>query len=160
VVLAGASARLSAEAGVHVVAADPAVLNYALDKWETYRFPATHELQHPGHARPKHSVEGERPLHDVGLPLLVKPRQGTGSRGMRLVASRNDIAFVQAEPGSLVLQEVLGRAANEVSATTWGCEDGSVRGPVSYPRGLISAGDTAVAEVRPDAEVDAGARLS
>ena len=54
VVLVGASAQLSAEAGVHVVAADPAVLTVALDKWETTcRFLATHGLQHPGHARPE-----------------------------------------------------------------------------------------------------------
>jgi len=157
VVLAGASARLSAEAGVHVVAADPAVLTVALDKWETCRFLATHGLRHPGHARPEHPVEVERLLDDVGFPLLVKPRQGTGSRGMRLVASRDDLAVMHAEPGSLVLQEVLGRAEDEFSAATWGCEDGSVRGPVSYRRGLISAGDTAVADVRPHAEVDAEA---
>jgi hypothetical protein len=107
VVLAGASARRSAGAGVHVVAADPTVLTVALDTWETCRFLATHGLQHAGPA---------------------------GSRGMRLVASRD-----------------------EISATTWGCEDGSVRGPESYRRGLS---DTAVAELRADAEVDAEARLS
>jgi hypothetical protein len=82
VVLAEASARLSAEAGVHVVAADPAVLTVALDKWETCRFLATHGLRHPGHARPEHPVE---------------------------------------------------RAEDEVSAATWGCEDGSVPGPVPEP---------------------------
>jgi hypothetical protein len=60
VVLAGASARRSAGAGVHVVAADPTVLTVALDTWETCRFLATHGLQQAGPA-------GSRGMRDTAV---------------------------------------------------------------------------------------------
>jgi len=158
VVVSAEAGRLSDETGAHIVAASSSVLEVALDKWETCRFLARQGLAHPAHARPEHPEEVDRLVADVGYPLLVKPRRGTGSRGVQLLATPDDLGALRAEPGALVLQELLGTADEEFSAATWTCLDGTIRGPVSYRRGLVSAGDTAVADVRPHHDVDVEAR--
>jgi carbamoyl-phosphate synthase large subunit len=142
--------------GAAIVAGPSSAVTTALDKWATCQFLAAHGLAHPQYARADVADEVERLLDTIGLPLFAKPRWGTGSRGAAVVRTRDDLAVVRTSQTPVVLQELLGSADQEFSVATWTCQDGTTRGPISYRRVHISAGDTALAVVasHPDVEVE------
>lgn len=144
--------------GAALVAGRPELLRTALDKWETCRFLAAHGLRHPAFARLEDVDEVGRLLDEVGLPLLAKPRRGSGSRGVVIVRSQDDIESTRHLGVPFVLQELLGSADEEYSVETWTCQDGSLVGPVSYRREQLSAGDTYSARVGTHPEVEAEGR--
>lgn len=156
--LADHADRVRRDTGAELVAGHPDLLRTALDKWETCRFLASHGLGHPAFARLEDADEVARLLDEVGLPLLAKPRRGSGSRGVVIVRSQEDIDSTRRLGVPFVLQELLGTADEEYSVETWTCRDGGLVGPVSYRREQLSAGDTYSARVASHPEVEAEGR--
>ncbi len=120
------------EAGVALVLAARETLETCLDKWALdarcrphVRVPATH-------------------LVDVGfdpaapaLPAIVKPRSGSGSRGIRLVRERDELVRLPRD-GSLLVQEHL--PGMEYSLDVLAAADGTVLAVVPRARLKVDSG--------------------
>jgi carbamoyl-phosphate synthase large subunit len=141
-VLAENAESLLAETGTIVVANPPHMLRIALDKWETCRFLEKAGLNFPLYARPEVADEVERLIDACGFPLIAKPCNGTGGRGLCKVTSRQDLDAVRASPVAMVLQEYLLPDEEEHGVEVYTLKDGRQIGAICYYRRHIVAGDT------------------
>ena len=73
----------------------------------------------------------------VGLPVIVKPRSGSGSRGIRLVERRTELEVLERD-GSLLVQEHL--PGPEYSLDVIARADGHVAGVVPRERLKVDSG--------------------
>lgn len=81
-------------------------------------------------------------------PLLLKPRQGNGSRGIHVLEDETDFAYWQRKAGSAwMLQRIVGSAQEEYTVGVFGLGAGRWLGPLIFRRRLSAAGNTLVAEV-------------
>ncbi|HEX6588851.1 MAG TPA: ATP-grasp domain-containing protein [Longimicrobiales bacterium] len=149
-------ARLEA-AGTHVLVASPDVVRIADDKYETARFFAEHGFEPPASCLP--GGEDEL-LRTVDFPLIVKPRRGARSVGVRKVFDRTALARAIAETDEPVIQDCIGDDAAEYTAgtITFGgrCEAAIVmrrdlRDGNTY-RAFVEQSETLLADVRAFAE--------
>jgi len=72
------------------------------DKWESRNFAHRHGLPYVDSAPAADTQAVEQLLARFGYPLLAKPRQGNGSRGVRIVFDETQRAAVSADPGYLL----------------------------------------------------------
>jgi carbamoyl-phosphate synthase large subunit len=121
-----------AAAGVELVVASVATLEVCLDKWRLaercagrVRVPETRVADAAFDAAP------------VGLPVIVKPRSGSGSRGIRLVERRTELEVLERD-GSLLVQEHL--PGPEYSLDVIARADGHVAGVVPRERLKVDSG--------------------
>jgi carbamoyl-phosphate synthase large subunit len=129
--LAAARARFGEE-GIALVLAHAATLAVCLDKW------ALHErCRHTVRVPATWLVDTPFAVHEVTLPAIVKPRSGSGSRGIRLV---HDAAELRALPrdGTLLVQEHLPGA--EYSLDVLARADGHVAAVVPRERLRVDSG--------------------
>ncbi|CAB3883652.1 ATP-grasp domain-containing protein [Achromobacter ruhlandii] len=81
-------------------------------------------------------------------PLLLKPLQGNGSRGIRLLEDEADFTYWQRKAGTdWMLQRVVGNAHEEFTVGVFGLGGGRRLRPLVFRRRLSTAGNTLVAEV-------------
>lgn len=81
-------------------------------------------------------------------PILLKPRQGNGSRGIVRLHDREDFAYwtrKTAEPW--MLQRIVGSEHEEYTVGSFGLGDGQAVAPIIMRRRLSAAGNTQQAEV-------------
>ncbi len=131
-VLAEHRERLERERRTRVVVSDPEVVAIADDKWKTYQFLHAHRLDCPDSCLPG----DERELVErVGFPLVVKPRVGARSRGVRLVHDWTELrAALTAGPG-LIVQQRVGTDDTEYTAGAL-CFEGEYGGSIVMRREL------------------------
>ncbi len=129
--LAGARERF-AEAGIALVLAQASTLAVCLDKWalhgrcrDTVRVPATW------------LVDDAFAADAIALPAIVKPRSGSGSRGIRLIEARDQLAALPRD-GTLLVQEHLPGA--EYSLDVLARADGHVAAVVVRERLRVDSG--------------------
>lgn len=142
-----------AAAGTALVVASPDTLRTCLDKW------ALHERCMGAVRVPGTVVLDE--AADVGavdVPVIVKPRTGSGSRGIRLISERAELASIPRD-GTQLVQELL--PGPEWSLDVLAGADGGVRAVVPRERlkvdsGIAIAGRT----VRDPVLEDYGARVA
>jgi carbamoyl-phosphate synthase large subunit len=147
--LAEARARY-ADAGVRLVLASKQTLEVCLDKWllaercrETVRVPTTVVV---GDAFEAASCE---------LPVIVKPRSGSGSRGIRLVERREELDALVRD-GTLLVQEHL--PGTEHSLDVLARADGHVAAVVPRARLKVDSGIAVTGRTLHDERLDAFAR--
>jgi carbamoyl-phosphate synthase large subunit len=88
-------------------------------------------------------------------PLLLKPRQGNGSRGIVRLYNENDfIYWVGKSPGNFMIQKLIGSDDEEYTAGAFGFGDGDSLPPIIFRRRLSAAGNTEFAEVVVDSVID------
>jgi carbamoyl-phosphate synthase large subunit len=85
------------------------------NKWESYRFAVKHGLKFapsllPDHSKPQEIIDWVRM---VGLPVLVKPLQGFGSNGVRIIYEEDELnRLIEKGEDGLLLQKILGPGSN------------------------------------------------
>ena len=120
------------ELGAVLAAPSLATLDVTLDKWELAR-----------RCTPLLRVPVTRLLNDEGIalkwtfPVIVKPRRGAGSRGVRLVPDAAALAAIGADE-SLIIQEHLPGA--EYSVDVMAAADGTVVAAVPRTRTRVDSG--------------------
>lgn len=145
-----------AEDGVAVLLPLPGFVAACLDKYRLMR-----ELDAAGIGVPRTRLASEWPADDFEAEsgLVVKPRTGRGSRGVRIVHSVGDLARVVAESGrpadELIVQERIAGPEFTVSVVVW--RDGAVQAVV--PKEVVlKQGVTKYAVTRRDEAVIAACR--
>jgi len=72
------------------------------DKWASHEFARDHDLPYVDSALADEPVAVERLLAAYGYPLIAKPRDGNGSRGVRIVFDEGQRAAISRLPGYLL----------------------------------------------------------
>jgi carbamoyl-phosphate synthase large subunit len=139
-----------ADAGVRLVLASAGTLRTCLDKWAlaercrgAVRVPDTWVVDagfDPGAPDP---------------PVIVKPRSGSGSRGIRLVERRAELEALERD-GTLLVQEHL--PGTEYSLDVLAREDGHVAGVVPRARLKVDSGIAVTGRTLHDERLDTFAR--
>lgn len=123
-----------------------ALIARASDKWRMHQFLVEHGLP----AIP--SVIGvgwEAAVAQLGgAPILMKPRQGNGSRGIVRLADSEDLAYWSRKAADpWMLQRIVGRDEDEYTVGVFGLGGGQALAPILFRRRLSSAGNTLEAQV-------------
>ena len=121
-----------AAAGVALVLASEETLGACLDKWAL-------AARCRGHVRVPETllVDAAFDPAPIALPVIVKPRSGSGSRGIRLVERRAELEALERD-GTLLVQEHLPGA--EYSLDVLARADGHVAGVVPRERLKVDSG--------------------
>ncbi len=128
-----------------IVLNDPAVIELAQDKWD---FGV--ELERLGlPAIPARLGAGFADCaRDLGLPLLLKPRQGNGSRGIAVLKDEDDFNYwSRKSKDDFLIQKFIGSDEQEFTVGAFGFGDGTALPPIVFRRKLSVAGNTQYAEV-------------
>jgi carbamoyl-phosphate synthase large subunit len=139
-----------AAAGVTLVLASEATLETCLDKWrlaercgDAVRVPDTW------------LVDEDFDAQAPSLPVIVKPREGSGSRGIRLVERREELEVLERD-GTLLVQEHL--PGVEWSLDVIAGADGHVAGVVPRARLKVDSGIAVTGRTLHDEALDVYAR--
>lgn len=142
-------ARLAEEEGIALIAPQPAFTALCLDKYALMR-----RLADVGLRVPETRLLGEG-WDGMSFPLILKPRTGRGSRGVRVVATPDELEtyLATAHPGAdtTLIQRCIEGAEYTVSVVVW--RDGIVRAVV--PKEIIDKrGITRLAVTRKNDAID------
>jgi carbamoyl-phosphate synthase large subunit len=136
--------------GITLVLASEATLAVCLDKWELAQRCA-------GRVRvPKTTVvDASFDPAAIELPVIVKPRSGSGSRGIRLVERPGDLETLERD-GTLLVQEHLPGPEHSLDVLARG--DGHVAAVVPRERLKVDSGIAVTGRTLHDDALDAFAR--
>jgi carbamoyl-phosphate synthase large subunit len=119
-------------AGTHLVIASQETLEICLDKWKL------HERCDGSVRVPKTTLVDETfDPASIELPVIVKPRTGSGSRGIRLVAEVAELERLERD-GTLLAQELL--PGPEFSLDVYADQSGEVLAVVPRERLKVDSG--------------------
>lgn len=135
-----------AAVGTHVAVSDPGVVEMARDKLATASFLSAHHIPSP---RSMDLGEGGAIPADWPWPAIIKPRHGSGSRGLRISAGPDDLLDVVEEP--MILQERLTGA--EFTVNMFFARDGGLRCAIPHERLQVRAGEVEKGRTRRSAEL-------
>jgi carbamoyl-phosphate synthase large subunit len=143
-------ARMREEFAARLVLASEATLAVCLDKWELAQRCA-------GRVRVPWTVvvDGAFDPDAIELPAIVKPRSGSGSRGIRLVTKRLELDALERD-GTLLVQEHL--PGPEHSLDVLARSDGHVAAVVPRERLKVDSGIAVTGRTLHDDALDAFAR--
>lgn len=116
------------ETGCEVIVSSPEVIRIAEDKYETFRFLRENRLAYPATWLPEE-------IGDVTYPAIIKPRTGTGSKGVYLVNSRKELESRIPEVKNPVIQENIGTKDDEYTCGII-CLDSEVKSLICLKRYL------------------------
>jgi carbamoyl-phosphate synthase large subunit len=139
-----------AQAGVTLVVAQEATLEVCLDKWRLAQR-CSSAVRMPG----TWLVDEGFDAAAVALPAIVKPRSGSGSRGIVLVERRAELEALPRD-GSLLVQEHL--PGPEHSLDVLARADGHVAAVVPRERLKVDSGIAVTGRPKHDERLDAFAR--
>jgi carbamoyl-phosphate synthase large subunit len=139
-----------AQAGVRLVVAQEATLEVCLDKWRLAQR-CSGAVRVPG----TWLVDEGFDTAAVALPAIVKPRSGSGSRGIVLVERRAELEALPRD-GSLLVQEHL--PGPEHSLDVLARADGHVAAVVPRERLKVDSGIAVTGRTKHDERLDAFAR--
>jgi len=94
------------ETGCEVIVSSPEVIRIAEDKYETFKFLRDNNLSYPATWLPEE-------IGNVAYPAIIKPRTGTGSKGVYLVNSGKELESRIPEVKNPVIQENIGTKDDE-----------------------------------------------
>ncbi|RME46992.1 MAG: ATP-grasp domain-containing protein [Chloroflexi bacterium] len=137
-ILAQAKEAFEDETGTKVIVSSPEVLRIATDKWETVRFLAAEGLDYPRSALPEEPEQLEALIAVAGFPLIVKPRNSSGSKGLFKVRSRRELESVLRLVHRPVVQEYLQPDDQEYTTAAFVDDTGQPQGAIVMRRELAA----------------------
>jgi len=126
------------ETGAKVIVSSSEVLRISTDKWETIRFLAAHSLDYPRSALPEAPEQLEALIADFGFPLIVKPRHGSGSKGLFKVHNQTELVQVLQLADHPVVQEYLQPDDQEYTTAVFIDDMGQSQGVIVMRRELAA----------------------
>lgn len=134
------------QAGVRLVLASEATLAVCLDKWAL-------DARCREHVRTPRCwlVDGSFDPSEPELPAIVKPRSGSGSRGIALLRTREQLAALERD-GTLLIQEHL--PGPEFSLDVLARGDGEVLAVVPRERLKVDSGIAITGRTKRDPELE------
>ena len=109
--------RLESETNAKVLVSPKEVLNIARDKWKTYLFLKENNLDVAESALPENADEFVR---EFGFPIVVKPREGYGSKNFHIVSSNSEmhqaVSNIQRAGWHAILQEFIDESHAEYTS--------------------------------------------
>jgi carbamoyl-phosphate synthase large subunit len=137
-VLAQEKGAFERETGARIIVSSPEVLCISTDKWETTRFLAAHGLDYPRSALPEELEQMEALVADLGFPLIVKPRNSSGSKGLFKVQSQRELMHVLPLVDRPIVQEYLRPDDQEYTTAAFVDDTGQPQGTVVMRRELAA----------------------
>jgi carbamoyl-phosphate synthase large subunit len=137
-VLARDKEAFETETGSCIIVSPPEVLSISTDKWETTRFLAAHGLDHPRSALPENPEQLDYLIAGCGFPLIVKPRNSSGSKGLYRVQNQEELALVLDLVHRPVVQEYLEPDDQEYTTAAFVDEAGQPQGAIVMRRELAA----------------------
>ena len=137
-------------AGVALVNPSAETLRMCLDKWALHQR-CEGVVRVPASA----VIDGDFDPALIELPVIVKPRSGSGSRGIRLISDRDELAAV-ARDGTQLVQEHL--PGPEHSLDVLARRDGRVLAVVPRERLKVDSGIAVTARVTRDEQLESFGR--
>ncbi|MDI9408456.1 MAG: ATP-grasp domain-containing protein [Candidatus Pacebacteria bacterium] len=137
-------------AGVTVVLNDQRLISLCQDKWQFYR-----EIKDITDCAIPSSLDNDYDhlVKSFGLPFLLKPRRGHGSKGIVRIESYEEFVPLQSQMGGVLMaQPIVGLDDQEYTVSVFGDGQGGYCGLMSLRRRLSKDGFTAKAEVVDDDE--------
>ncbi len=99
--------KLQRELDVNIIMNAPDVIGIARDKWATSEFLRKNNFYFP-QSMPVLSKRGVRHfIQRTGFPIIAKPRNGAGSRGVFLLQSQRELDRLWPVPPNYLLQEYI-----------------------------------------------------
>ncbi|NKN34905.1 ATP-grasp domain-containing protein [Agrobacterium sp. a22-2] len=135
-----------AEVRSRIVLNDAELIELAQDKWIFAEALKTHGLPViPGCL----AATWDECVAELGAPpLLLKPRQGNGSRGIAVLRDADDFAYwSRRSKDAFLIQKFVGSDDQEFTVGAFGLGDGTALPPIIFRRKLSVAGNTQYAEV-------------
>lgn len=135
-----------ARAGAALALNHSALIQCAGDKWHMHQLLLAHNMPVIPSAINVNWAEAVAQLGDA--PILMKPRQGNGSRGIVHLNDGDDLAYWSRKAqGPWMLQRIVGRDDEEYTVGVFGLGRGQALGPIIFRRRLSAAGNTLEAQV-------------
>lgn len=148
-----AQRQLFHELGVAVAINRSELIALSADKWQLGE-----QLADAGLPRIPSSIpeNWEQAVSELGNPpLLLKPRNGNGSRGIARLHDDRDFDYWRAKSGgNWMLQRIVGDDSNEFTVGVFGFGDGKSIDPIVLKRRLSAAGNTLEAQVANDPAIE------
>lgn len=129
------------------------LIETARDKWKTMEFLAREGVEV---IPTKISGNWSECVSYLGPPpLLLKPRQGNGSRNIVRLENERDFEYWKQKMGEeCMLQRIIGTDEDEFTASVFGLENGGATKPIVFRRKLSSSGSTLSATIVDDASIE------
>lgn len=145
------------ELGCHIMINSPAEMSRFNDKWLAYQWYVEHGIPTPATIRGDDSTAIDSLLTNMSFPVILKPRQGGGSRSLFLVHDFSELnKYLPLVPKPLV-QEYLEVDGEEYTAGTYRTKAGDVY--VIVLRRELKFGMTYKADVVFDKELEGFCRM-
>ncbi len=129
------------QSGVKLLLNNPELIQLCADKWQFYMHLAENS---PSLAIPS-SLEFDENNHK--FPLLLKPRKGSGSRGITIVENREKLEQnLKKQQGFVMIQPIVGTEEEEYTTAGFFNIDSQLCAYITLKRKLSSAGFTESAE--------------
>lgn len=128
-----------AKAGVRTLLNNPELIDLCLDKWDFYcRLSA---------AYPEIAIHTSLSAEGFSFPLLLKPRNGFGSKGIAIVKGKEELTGYTAMIGEkLMVQELVGDVEHEYTISGFFDRDSRLKALFQLRRKLSRQGFTEIAE--------------
>ncbi len=130
------------ESGVKLLLNNPKLIQLCADKWLFYKYLVENNSPY---AIPT-ALEFSEKFHE--FPLLLKPRKGSGSRGISVVKNKEDLEQnIGQHVGSMMIQPIVGSIENEYTTSGLFGFDSHLHAYVTLKRKLSAFGFTETAEI-------------
>lgn len=149
--------RIEERTGAKPIVNAPELLDAFLDKWGMFRMLRDHDLPVPDTVLASDGAAVRAFLARHPLPIILKPRHGSGSKNVSVVRERDELSYLMAHVPEAVLQEYLLPDREEYTVGVYKSPRTGYVGQIVFRRQL-AAGLTYKAEVVSDPEIEAVCR--
>ncbi len=138
-------AKLKSATNAIFIVANREQLEIGNDKLKTCQWLKNNNFNYPQYADAQNKKDIEKLLNKTSFPIIAKPRNGKGSKGIFVINSKNELDKLIPELGNYVVQEMLGNDEDEYTVATYTNNCGIFQDAIILKRRLQN-GNTIYAE--------------